>query len=89
MGLKLSATETMVMRISTKRGDGVLIAGERIEEVDEFIYLGSIVSKRRGTDVDIQERIVKARQARECMRPIWQCIALTTTTKLRVFGSNV
>ena len=34
------------MRIGTKRGDGVLVAGGRIEEVDEFTYLGSIVSKK-------------------------------------------
>ena len=36
------------MRMVTKRGDGVLIAGERIEEVDKFTYLGNIVSKKGG-----------------------------------------
>ena len=35
----------------------MMIAGEQIEEVDEFRYLGSIVSKKGGRDEDIQERI--------------------------------
>ena len=60
-----------------------------LRDVDEFTYLTSIVSKKGGTDKDIQARIRKARQAFAMMRPIWQSTALTTKTKLRVFGSNV
>ena len=89
MGLKINAAKTKVMHIGTKRGDSVLIAGERIEEVDGFTYLGSIVSKKGGTDEDIQVRIGKARQAFTKLKPIWRSTALTTRTKLRVFGSNV
>ena len=89
VGLKINATKTKLMRIGTKRGDSVSVAGERVEEVDEFTYLGSIVSKRGGTDEDIQARIGKARQAFAMLRPIWRSTALTTKTKLRVFGSNV
>ena len=59
--------------------------------MDEFAYLGSIVSKKGGTDEDIMARIGKARQASAMLRPIWQSTALTTKTKpkLRVFSSNV
>ena len=46
VGLKINATKTKLMRIGTKHGDGVLVAGGRIEQVDEFTYLGSIVSKK-------------------------------------------
>ena len=77
------------MRIGNKRGDGVSVGRGRIEEVDEFTYLGSIVSKTGGTDKDIQARIRKVRNAFPMLRPIWQSRALTTKTKLRVFGSNV
>ena len=67
------------------------IAGERIEEVDEFKYLGSIISKKGGTDEDIQARIAigRARQTFAMLRPVWRSTALTTNTKLRVFESNV
>ena len=89
VGLKINATKTKLMRIGTKRGDVVSVAGKRVEEVDEFTYLGSIVSKKGGTDEDIQARIGKARQAFAMLRPIWRSTALTTKTKLRVFGTNV
>ena len=57
IGLKINATKTKLMRIETKRGDGVSVAEERVEEVDKFTYLESIVSKKGGTDEDIQARI--------------------------------
>ena len=57
--------------------------------MDEFIYLGNIVSKKGGTDEDIQARIGKARRAFVMLRPIWRSTALTTKTKLRIFESNV
>ena len=57
--------------------------------MDESIYLGSIVSKKGGTDENIQARIGKARQAFAMLRPIWRSTALKTKTKLIIFGSNV
>ena len=89
VGLKINATKTKPMRVGTKQDDGVMIAGEKLEEVNEFRYLGSIVSKKGGTDEDIQTRIGKARQAFAMLRPTWRSAALTTRTMLRVFGSNV
>jgi len=77
------------MGIGTKRDDGVAVAWERIEEVDEFTYPGSIVSKKGDTDEDIQARIGKAGQAFSMLRTIWRSTSLTTKTKLRVVGSNV
>jgi len=89
VGLKINASKTKLMRIGTKRRDSVLIPGERVKEVDEFTYLGSVVSKKGGTDEDIQARIGKPRQAFAMLKPVWRSTALTTRTKLRIFGSNV
>ena len=89
VGLKMNATKTKLMRSGTKRGDSVLIAEERVEEVDEFTYLGSIVSKKGRTDEDIQARIGKARQVFAMLKPVWRSTAQTTQAKLRIFGSNV
>ena len=36
VGLKINATKTKLMRIGTKRGDGVSVAGGRIEEVSKY-----------------------------------------------------
>ena len=70
VGLKINATKTKLMRIGTERSDGVSVAGGLIEDVDEFTYLRSIVSKKGGTDEDIQARIERARQAFAMLRPI-------------------
>ena len=47
------------------------LQGGPIEKVNEFTYLGSFVSKKGGTDEDIQTRSGKARQACSMLRPIW------------------
>ena len=47
LGLRINATKTKLMRIGIKRGDGVSVARARIEEVDEFTYIGSIAVSRR------------------------------------------
>ena len=87
--LKINATKTKLMRVGTKQGNGVMIAGEQVEEVDEFRYLGSVVSKRGGTEEDIQACTWKARQVFAMLRLIWRSTSLTTGTKLSVFGSTV
>jgi len=46
--------------------------GEQVGEVDEFTYLGGIVSKKGSTDEDIQASIVKARQAFAMLKPMWR-----------------
>jgi len=86
VGLKIDAARTKLMRIGTRRGDSVLIERERIEEADEFTYLGSILSKKGGTDEDMQARIGKARQAFAMLKLTWRSTVLTTGTKLRIFG---
>ena len=60
--MKIIVAKTKLMCICTKRRDGAFIDVEQVEEVDEFTFLGSIVSKMGGTDEDIQARIGKARQ---------------------------
>ena len=67
----------------------VSVAGGRIEEVDVFTYLGSIVSKKGGTDWNIHAPIGKARKVFAMLRPGWRSTALKTKTKLRVSRSNM
>ena len=39
----------------------ILLGGEAVEDVSQFTYIGSVVSKTGGTEEDIQARIGKAR----------------------------
>ena len=68
--LQINASKTKMMRIYTKRSNGIFIEGEQVGEVDDFTYLGIIVSKKGGSDEDILARIQKARQTFVILRPI-------------------
>ena len=77
------------MRINTIKKSLVTVEGERLEEVDYFTYLASVIDKQGGTDVDVATRIGKARVAFKLRKNIWASKEIRTQTKLRIFNSNV
>ena len=89
VGLKISREKTKVMRINTKQDTPIAIRGSQVEEVEEFVYLGSKISQSGGTDEDIIQRTRKARQVFAILRPVWRSKAISSHTKLRIFNSNV
>ena len=58
ISLNINATNTKLMYMCTKLGDGdgQSIEGKQIEEVNEFTYLKSPASKKGGYDEDIQHQ---------------------------------
>jgi hypothetical protein len=59
-GLNINVNETKEMRINTQTEEKQSIGNKEIEQVENFIYLGSIVTQDGGTDQDINQRIIKA-----------------------------
>jgi len=57
--------------------------------VDNFTYLGSMVSVTGETEQDIIARIRKAQQAFAFLRAVWKATSLSLKTKIRIFNSNV
>jgi hypothetical protein len=60
-----------------------------IENVDSFTYLGSEVTKDGGAVQDVSQRIRKANGAFVQLYPVWKNSRMSTSTKLRIFRSNV
>uniref|UniRef100_A0A8D8XXM4 Craniofacial development protein 2 n=1 Tax=Cacopsylla melanoneura TaxID=428564 RepID=A0A8D8XXM4_9HEMI len=89
VGLKINTSKTKEMRINCKINTPLTVDSEIIESVDQFQYLGSIVDKQGGSDIDVDQRIRKAKGAFAQLMPIWRCKELRTGTKLRIFQSNV
>ena len=58
---EMSAKETKVMRINSRRQDSIKISVSEIEDTEEFTYLGSTVTKDGGAEADIRNRLSKAR----------------------------
>ena len=88
-GLKINKGKSKVMRINTINENPTTVEGERLEEVDSFTYLGSVVDKQGGTDVDVAAGIGKARVAFNMLKDIWTSKEIRTQTKLRIFNTNV
>ena len=70
VGLKISQEKTKLLRINNQQEAPVTISGKAVEDVSEFVYLGSKISQSGGTDEDIKARVKKARQAFAILRPV-------------------
>ena len=77
------------MRLNAKIERPIKIDGEELEEVDEFTYLGSKVTKEGGASEDIKARLQKARGAFLSLSQVWKSSLYSVKTKVRIYNSNV
>ena len=49
-GLKINRNKTELMKMNTTANAPITVGGEPIREAESFVYLGSVVDRRRGTD---------------------------------------
>ena len=88
-GLTINTSKTQVMSINTTPTAPVTVNGEPLEFVQDFTYLGSLISKDNGGQQDIKARLGKARCAFAKLQNIWKSNQYTTKTKIRLYNSNV
>ena len=89
IGLRINRAKTKVLRINNQDQEPITVYGEPLEEVLDFVYLGSVVDVSGGTDADIKARKGKARAAFKKMKNVWCSAGLSTRTKIRIFNSTV
>ena len=89
LGLKINTDKTKTIKINSNAREQIIINNLGIEDVTSFTYLGSVINITGGTNEDVMERIGKARSAFNTLASIWRSREITTTTKLRIFNSNV
>ena len=63
IGLHIHAGKSKIFRINNANQAAIVVNNKRLEEVDSFVYLGSVTDRRGGTEADIKARIGKARTA--------------------------
>ena len=88
-GLYINQKKTQVMCINTPTVAPITIDGEPLECVEDFSYLGSLISTEFGTQKDIKARLNKARGVFSQLRNIWKSKQYSLKTKLRLYNSNV
>lgn len=89
VGLKINFRKTKTMRILTDNNTPIVVNGNIIEDVDEFSYLGSIISTDGGADADVASRINKARHAYASLGRVWRSSQISKKHKLRIFNTSV
>ena len=88
-GLSINANKTQVMCINPPTPAQITAEGKVLENVQDFTYLGSIVSTDNGAYKDIKARLGKARSTYARLKPIWKSKAYSTKSKLRLYNSLV
>ena len=60
IGLKINVKKTKSQRLGISEDEKVKLGNEKIDQVDSFTYLGSIISKDGWSSEDVKSRIAKA-----------------------------
>ena len=89
VGLFININKTKTMKINIEDNAAVNLGNDNLEEVENFTYLGSIVSKNGGTEEDINGRLKKARASFGMLSKIWRSSKISTKTKVRIFNAVV
>jgi len=87
VGLNIISKKTEIMALNTTNTRPVQI--EELPYTDRFTYLGSIISRDRGTDLDIQSRLNKARNSLNMMNKVWRSSTYSIRTKLNLYHSCI
>ena len=88
-GLNINYKKTQVMRLNTNNHTPLVVNDHQLEDVDDFIYLGGLVSKDNGTQKDIKLRLSKACSVFARLQPVWKSSQFSLKTKLKLYNSNV
>ena len=94
-GLALNSSKTKVMKIvknnqTAKDADHITVSNnEIIENVKEFVYLGTLITNNYDDTKEIRRRLCIARSAMVSLTKIWKDKSITITTKKRLLYTLV
>ncbi|KAL1255575.1 hypothetical protein QQF64_013636 [Cirrhinus molitorella] len=89
-GLTISLRKTNVMAQGTESPPNIVIDGYTLEVVENFTYLGSIISSSLSIDSEINSRIAKAATVMAKLNQrVWNNSNLTEKTRMRVYQACV
>ena len=67
----------------------VELENDDLEEVEEFTYLGSVMSKSNATVKDITNRLQKAKSSFVQLNKVWRSPNISEKTKIKIYNSSV
>ena len=92
VGLKISPQKTKVLPVNISAPLPIKVGQLDLETIQQFTYLGSTVCSDGGgggADIDIRQRIGKARGAFAKLRPVWRSRNYSRRMKIKVYQACV
>ncbi|KAL9977341.1 hypothetical protein ACROYT_G014733 [Oculina patagonica] len=89
VGLNINPCKTKTLRMNHRCTDYIRIEGQEVQDVESFVYLGSVLDKFGGTEADIKRRLALARFTFTRLQNIWRSGRFSRKTKLCILNSNV
>ena len=77
------------MKLKSRNTSPTTVHNNNLEEVQHFKYLGSFISADGDIEKEISTRIGLAAQAFSKLQNVWNSSVLQTSTKLKIYRSNV
>ena len=89
-GLLLNTKKTKIMVVDCNRVDieKLMLGEEEIEEVDNFVYLGSVIDTSCKSSKDIRKRLAMAKSLVQSMLNIWESRGVSTKLKLQLLHAT-
>jgi hypothetical protein len=87
--LKINVKKTKSLRLEISEDEKVTLGYEKIDQVDSFTYLGSIISKDGGSCEDVKSRIDKAQGVFSRLKKVWKNRKISLLTKIRISEAAV
>jgi len=90
MGLQINVQKTKLLKVGRGNSTGtIVVGGNTEEEVEEFCYLGSVLSSDSSCDKEIRTRIGKANTTFGRLNNIWRDKKLNIKIKSRLYETLV
>ena len=85
-GLTINISKTEVQVINREKVQlDILIDGKPLKQVEDFIYLGGVISETPSNENDIKRRIGLAMGSMQKLNPIWKSKDIKNSTKLELY----
>jgi len=88
VGLHINTNKTKGIRVNTSNMQKFTLEETEIEDDGSFVYLGSVVSERGGTDEDAASRIKKANGVFVQLYPVCRNLNISKEIEIRIFNAN-
>lgn len=89
VGLRVKISKTKTLRVNSNNTKQLNIFENSLVDVDDFFYLGRIITSSGGSKEDVAYGIAKDNQAYGALNKVWKSNHITLRTKIKFFNSNV